>query len=193
MIRIIYFFLGKINDFLSFESINRTKQKKFKQIGSNCEFKGNCFVLGEKFISIGNEFHAGTHLRIEAISNHNSQAFHPSIEIGDNVSIEDFCHIGCIEKISIGSGTMIASRVYISDHSHGNISSADLDITPAKRPLFSKPINIGKNVWLGEGCCIMPGVSLGSNVIVGANAVVTHSFPDNSVIAGVPARIIKQL
>lgn len=193
MIRIVYFLLGKLNDFLSFESIYRTNQKKFKSIGDNCGFKEKCFILGEQFISIGNNFHAGTHLRLEAISKRGSQTFSPAIYIGDNVSIEDFCHIGCIEKIHIGSGTMIASRVYISDHSHGNISPEDLESPPTKRLLFGKPVNIGKNVWLGEGCCILPGVSLGNNVIVGANAVVTHSFPDNSVIAGVPAKVIKTL
>ena len=191
----VYSFLGKINDLLSFETINRLRecQKKFKSIGNNCFFNKDSFILGEQFISIGNEFNSGIHFRIEAISKRNSQTFNPSIEIGDNVTIEDFCHIGCVEKISIGSGTMIASRVYISDHNHGRITSKDLEYAPAKRPLFSKPVSIGKNVWLGEGCCILPGVSLGNNVIVGANAVVTHSFSDNSVIAGVPARLIKQL
>lgn len=192
---LVYFFLGKINDFLSFEAINRLRkrQKNFKSIGKNCSFNKDSFILGEQFISIGNEFNSGLHFRIEAISKRDSQAFCPSIEIGNNVTIEDFCHIGCVEKISIGSGTMIASRVYITDHNHGCISSKDLEYAPAKRLLFSKPVFIGNNVWLGEGCCIMPGVTLGNNVIVGANAVVTHSFPDNSVIAGVPARIIKQL
>lgn len=193
--KIVYSFLGKINNLLSFEAIYRlrTRQKKFKGMGKNCFINKESFILGEQFISIGNDFSSGTHFRIEAISERNSQTFTPSIEIGDNVSFEDFCHIGCIKKITIGSGTMIAGRVYISDHNHGEISANDLKDIPAKRPLFGEPINIGKNVWLGEGCCILPGVSLGNNVIVGANAVVTHSFPDNSVIAGVPARLIKQL
>ena len=193
--KIVYSFLGKINDCISFEAVNRLRerQNKFKSIGKNCSFNKDCFILGEQFISIGNEFHSGIHFRIEAIGKHHSQMFSPSIEIGDNVSIEDFCHIGCVEKISIGSGTLIASRVYITDHNHGSITSKDLKYAPAKRPLFSRPVSIGKNVWLGEGCCILPGVSLGNNVIVGANAIVTHSFPDNSVIAGVPAKIIRQL
>ena len=169
------------------------RQKNFKKMGINSFIEKSSLVLGEQFISIGNEFHSGPHFRIEAVSKRGSQFFNPSIEIGDNVTIEDFCHIGCIGKICIGSGTMIASRVYISDHSHGNITAEDLTFAPAKRPLVSKPVVIGRNVWLGEGCCILPGVTLGDNVIVGANAVVTHSFPSNSVIAGVPARVIKQL
>ncbi len=193
--KFVYSFLGKINDILSFEAIYRLRirQKKFKSMGKNCNFNKDSFILGEQFISIGNNFNSGIHFRIEAISKRNSQTFTPSIEIGDDVSFEDFCHVGCVKKIAIGSGTMIASRVYVSDHNHGEISKNDLKSIPAKRPLFGEPINIGKNVWLGEGCCILPGVSLGNNVIVGANAVVTHSFPDNSVIAGAPARLIKQL
>ena len=193
--KIVYSFLGKINDFLSFESIHRMENnlKKFQHVGLNCCFSRDCNILGPQFISIGNRFYSGIHSRIEAISTYNSQSFNPSLEIGDDVSIEDYCHIACIKKVNIGSGTMIASRVYISDHSHGNITPKDLEYSPQKRPLFGKPVNIGKNVWLGEGCCILPGVSLGNNVIVGANAVVTHSFPDNSVIAGVPAKVIKVL
>ena len=103
------------------------------------------------------------------------------------------CHIGCIDSINIGNNVLLGSKVYISDHYHGNITKNDIDIPPLLRPLSSKPIKIGNNVWIGDNVCIMPGVSLGNNVIVGANAVVTKSFPDNAVVAGVPAKKIKQL
>lgn len=49
------------------------------------------------------------------------------------------------------------------------------------------------NVWIGDNVCIMPGVTIGDNVIIDANAVVTRNFPANTVIAGVPAKIIKEL
>ena len=66
-------------------------------------------------------------------------------------------------------------------------------IRPSERPLYSKgAIHIGRNVWVGRNVCIMPGVVLGNNVVVGANSVVTHDVPDNCVVAGAPARIIRQ-
>ena len=103
------------------------------------------------------------------------------------------CHIGCIESIEIGDNVLLGSKVYVTDHFHGSITKEDIDVPPILRPLSSKPVKIGNNVWIGDNVCIMPGVTLGNNVIVGANAVVTKSFPDNSVIVGVPAKVIKML
>lgn len=66
--------------------------------------------------------------------------------------------------------------------------------SPGDISLYSKgPVIIGDNVWVGAGSCILPNVTIGNNCIIGANSVVTKSFPDNCVIAGNPAKIIKQL
>lgn len=150
-------------------------------------------MIGAEYMTIGEGFGTGLHFRIEAIDSYLGERFTPRIEIGRNVYFGDYCHIGCVSKLKIGEGTMGGSKIYITDHYHGAISSAEIETPPAKRYLSSKDVEIGKNNWIGDGVAIMPGVVLGDNVIVGANSVVTHSFPSNSVIAGCPARLIKTL
>lgn len=84
----------------------------------------------------------------------------------------------------IGENTIFAYNVCIQTINH------DLK----DRSLFiAKPVTIGENCWLGNNVSIMPGVTLGNNVTVGANSVVTKSFPDNVVIGGCPAKIIKEI
>ena len=175
------------------ERINKIL-RSFKQIGEGATFVyDDYYIHGAQYIDIGNNFLALHHLRLEAIDFFAGHKFSPSISIGNNVSIQDFCHIGCIEKIEIGDDVMIASKVFITDHFHGNITEEDIKNPPIKRTLTSQPVKIGKNVWIGENVSIMPGVTIGNNVIIGANSVITHSFPDNSVIAGCPAKILKTL
>ncbi len=106
--------------------------------------------------------------------------------------MENDCHIGAINRVEIHDHVLIASRVYISDHSHGETRLEDLRISPHDRPVVSKgPVVIESHVWLGEGVCVMPGVRIGHHSVVGANAVVTRDVPPYSVAAGCPARIVK--
>jgi len=175
------------------EERDREKLSGCKRMGKNVRINGNSFFGGMDYMEIGDNFHCGRGAWMEAIREYHGQQFQPSLKIGDNFSMQLNCHIGCIESIEIGDNVLLGSKVYITDHFHGNITKDDIDVPPILRPLSSKPVKIGNNVWIGDNVCIMPGVTLGNNVIVGANAVVTKSFPDNTVIAGVPARIIKTL
>lgn len=118
-----------------------------------------------------------------------TDSFHGTI-----FSISSRIHIGCINKVTIASGVLIAGNVLIEDHFHGDVSSSEADIEPNKRILKSRgEISIGENVWIGENVVIMPGVSIGRGCVIGANSTVTKSIPDYAVAAGSPAKIIRRL
>lgn len=169
-------------------------KSQFGSLGDNCRLALPILSCNLQNVSIGNDFVAYDNFRIEAITAYAGEIFTPKIIIGNNVSVQQFCHIGCIDKIIIEDGVLIASRVYISDHSHGDTSSESLLMAPNQRKLSSKgPVIIKKNVWIGEGAAILPGVTIGENSIVATNAVVTKDVPPNSVVAGVPAKVIKTI
>lgn len=110
-----------------------------------------------------------------------------NIEVGNNfycnydVVILDVC------KVKIGDNCLIAPQVGIYTAYH------PLDKKLRKVGEYGKPITIGNDCWIGGRAVINPGVTLGDNVVVGSGAVVTKSFPSNVVIAGNPAKIIKNL
>lgn len=120
--------------------------------------------------------------------------YEPEIIIGDNSSIGEFCHITAINKITIGDGLLTGRFVYIGDNAHGGLSVEEANIPPIKRHLTSKgEIKIGRNVWIGDKVSIFGGVTIGDNVIIGAGSIVTHDIPSNSMAAGAPAKIVKEL
>lgn len=151
------------------------------------------YVLGHKYITIGDGFVADAGFRIECWDKYNNQIFTPSVIIGDNVSFNYRCHIGCINQIIIGNNVLFGSQVLITDHSHGG-ENDEQEITPKMKNLYSKgPVIIEDNVWIGEGVCILPNVRIGANSVIGANAVVIKDIPPYSVAVGNPARVVKKM
>lgn len=169
-------------------------QRRFHRVGPNSFIEYPAVTKGERFIQIGSNFQALAGLRLEAYDNHLGKTYEPTITIGNNVAVNYWCHIACIRSIVIQDDVLIASRVYITDHFHGETTKESLRLPPALRPLHSSgPVKIEERVWLGEGVVVLPNVVIGRDSIVGANAVVTRSLPPRSIAAGVPARVVRTL
>ncbi|WP_245748211.1 acyltransferase [Flavobacterium terrigena] len=167
-------------------------KKQFKSFGVGFGLGKDYSILNPQFMQFGKNFWASHRLRIEAIESYENQKFSPSISIGNNVSFGTDVHIGCIDKVEIGNNCLLASRIYITDHDHGDTSLEALQLPPEKRKLFSKgPVVIKNNVWIGDGVAILSGVTIGENAIIATNAVVTKDVPANTVVGGIPAKIIK--
>lgn len=108
------------------------------------------------------------------------------LTIGAGSHIDQFCVLYAQGRLEIGEDCAIASSVSIYTQSNKDVLH---DETPvAKQPTYYAPVKIGSGSWLGTGCRILPGITLGSNVHVGAGAVVTKDFEENAVVVGVPAR-----
>lgn len=150
-------------------------------------------IRNRSYIKIGRDFTTGFGCRLEAYPQ--DKKIDNVLFIGKNVEINDYVHIAAGEKLIIGDNVLIASKVFISDINHGNYRGKNSDsplLAPNSRKLFTKPIEIKDNVWIGEGVCIMPGVTIGIGCVIGALSVVTKSIPDYSIAVGSPAKVVKQ-
>lgn len=161
----------------------------------NLSVRPNAVISGLAHISIGKNFIAGDFLKLEAVTRFGDQLFTPRIVIKDNVSINDFVHIGATRYIEIGNNVLMASKIFISDHNHGvyrGDHQTRPDTPPAGRPLTdSQQVIIGDNVWLGEFVSILPGSVIGAGAIIGSNSVVSGEIPPETIAVGAPARVVK--
>jgi lipopolysaccharide O-acetyltransferase len=150
------------------------------------------YIRGRRNIRWGHGFTTGVGVRLDAFGGGNET----KLCIGDRVQLNDYVHIGAIHSVIIGNDVLVASRVFISDHHHGNYHGdqehSSPQMAPASRPLISQPVNIGDRVWIGEGVSVLPGVKIGEGAVIGAGAVVTKDIPPNTIAVGIPAKVIKR-
>lgn len=170
--------------------------KRFKKCGCNFYLEKPINIPNPKYIEAGNRFHVYFGARIECIDKYGDQKFCPKLIIGNNVTVNNFVHIGVINKVIIEDNVLLASGIYISDHNHGNYSGdvhTDPQIPPSRRSLVSPGmVKIKENAWIGENVTILPNVTIGKGAIIGANSVVSKSIPDYSIAVGTPAKVIKR-
>jgi maltose O-acetyltransferase len=110
------------------------------------------------------------------------------LKFGCNVSINEYSRVIAYERIEIGDNVTIAKFVTILDHEHDfDFSGQGLE----NRDYRTAPVIIGNNVLIGDKATILKGVTIGDNVIIAANAVVTRDIPSNCVAGGIPATLLK--
>ena len=161
----------------------------FGHIGSRSRIIKPTLIYNAKNIYIGNRVIIRNGARLETVTERHGMRYSPRVEIGDDTSIEQGFHLACGARIVIGRKVAITEYVAIFDiwHPYEDINAPIVD-----QPLRTASVEIGDCCLIGAGAKIQPGVKLGRNCAVGANSVVTSSFPAFSIIAGVPARLLRQ-
>ncbi|MDR3704739.1 MAG: acyltransferase [Paludibacteraceae bacterium] len=162
------------------------------KFGHNSDIAFPVTIRGGKYISIGKNTSIAKSATITAWDRYEGDIFNPQIVIGDGVNIGEFSHITAINKIIIGNGVLTGRWITITDNSHGKIDEKSFAVPPIKRSLYSAgAVIIEDNVWIGDKVTILPNVHIGKNAVIGANAVVTKDVPENAIVVGSPATIVK--
>jgi acetyltransferase-like isoleucine patch superfamily enzyme len=110
------------------------------------------------------------------------------VSIGAKTVLGQDCTISAYQHVSIGRECVIADRVMLIDFDHG---TAEVERPIRLQGIYKRDVNVGHNVWIGYGACILRGVTVGDNAVIGTNSVVTKDVPANAVVGGVPARVLR--
>ena len=110
------------------------------------------------------------------------------VVIGAKTVIGQECTISAYKRVRIGEQCVIADRAMFIDFDHG--------VVEVERPIrlqgiYKRDVEVGSNVWIGYGACVLRGVRVGDNAILGTSAVATRDVPANAVVGGVPARVLR--
>ena len=148
-------------------------------------------VYGEQWISIGAGALIGPHVSVAVgLPGESFEHDHPPI-----VTIGERCMIGRGSSIvgrcgiSIEAEVTTGPNVYVTDHNH---VYDDIDVPISRQWLNEQRVRVGYGSWLGAGVVVLAGSDIGRNVVVAANSVVRGTIPDNSVVAGAPAKVVRQ-
>ncbi len=170
----------------------RVKYLKFTALllGKRSKIIKPLIVSNPEHIFLENNVRIKEGARIECYKEFFNQKLSPKLVIGKKVIIG--YNFSCLvtDEITIGENTIIASNVLITSENHG--INPESEIPYYEQELINGKVSIGSGCWVGERVIILPDVSIGKKCIIAAGSIVTKSVPDYSMVAGVPARVIKQ-
>ena len=147
-------------------------------------------VFGESGIEVGEETLIGQLVTMSAGTLPGQDLCQLTVlTIGDRCVIGRGSHIVAHQSVTIGDDVWTGPYVYITDQNHGY---EDPDAPIGSQFPVNRPVSIGDGSWLGAGAIILPGASIGRNVVVAAGSVVRGDVPDKCVVAGVPAKIVRE-
>ena len=147
-------------------------------------------LYGEAWIEIGTGTLIGTHVSLSAgmLPGH-QLGDQPVLQIGNGCVIGRGSHLVAHHSIVIGDDVFTGPYVYITDQNH---NYTDPDVPIGRQWPSNTAVSIGSGSWLGAGAIVLPGAQIGRNVVVAAGSVVRGAVPDRCVVAGVPARVVRE-
>lgn len=164
-------------------------EKKNLTVGQKSKLQDGIYIdaLSQDGVWIGNQVVLGRNTRIECTGG--LQYIGKGIKIGDRTTFGNDCMFGAAGGIEIGEDVVAGQFIRFHSENHNYNDTSKLI---REQGVSHKGIKIGNNCWIGAGAVFLDGAELGDGCVVGTNAVVTKKFPKNSVIAGIPAKIIKK-
>jgi acetyltransferase-like isoleucine patch superfamily enzyme len=116
------------------------------------------------------------------------RAHEGEISIGAKTVLGQECTISAFQHVSIGRECILADRVMLIDFDHGVV---EVDRPIREQGIYKRDVRVGHNVWVGYGACFLRGCTVGDNAVVGTLSIVTRNVPDNAVVAGTPAKLLR--
>jgi acetyltransferase-like isoleucine patch superfamily enzyme len=169
--------LNKWNRLLNTARLNAD----ISDIDYSTECDGDINIVGTGNISVGKRCRLGSEVELT------TEDF-GEIELGSDIRINRGCSLVSYDKIQIDDFAMIGEFVSIRDANHGMEKNTPIRL----QDHTAESIHIGRDVWIGRGSCVLPGVSIGQGAVIGANSVVTKDIPAYSIAVGTPAKVIKK-
>jgi acetyltransferase-like isoleucine patch superfamily enzyme len=167
-----------------FFNVPNIKWGRFLKLGDHVYIS----ALGKKGVRFGNNVGIGAFSRIVLSTSLNNLGSH--ITIGNNVGIGEFAYLGGAGGLDIGDDCIVGQYLSCHPENHNYLDP----FTPFRfQGVNRKGIKIGKNCWIGSKVTILDGVTIGENCVIAAGSVVNKDVPDNSIVGGVPAKVIKQI